>query len=216
MATMKKALAAVDLDVGTSRVLSAALALTAPETEGGRLIVLVVGEIPYTFPAAVPLPVPPAAPLDVAAIHKKVLASLEEISGHQPDAHFPAIEIRTAVGYPADEIVWLAASLDVDGIVIGSHGRRGLKRLLLGSVAEKVVRLAGCAVHVIREKNHDPDWKVPEIEPLCPDCATARGQSKGAVLWCARHSESHAHGHAYSYTAAGEHRPKAWGAMTGV
>jgi hypothetical protein len=40
--------------------------------------------------------------------------------------------------------------------VIGTHGRRGVDRLLVGSVAEKVVRYAGCPVLVARRKNYAP------------------------------------------------------------
>jgi nucleotide-binding universal stress UspA family protein len=51
-------------------------------------------------------------------------------------------------------LVEVAAELDADIIVIGTHGRTGLKRILLGSVAEMVVRRAGCPVFVVREKLH--------------------------------------------------------------
>ncbi|MDP6444399.1 MAG: universal stress protein [Pirellulaceae bacterium] len=49
-------------------------------------------------------------------------------------------------GSPADEIVSFAAEEGVDMIVIGSHGRTGIMRALLGSVAEAVVRRAPCPV----------------------------------------------------------------------
>lgn len=56
--------------------------------------------------------------------------------------------VRTVVvtGNPADEIVRTARTLDVDLIVMASHGRGGPKRWLLGSVAERVVRRAPCPV----------------------------------------------------------------------
>lgn len=50
------------------------------------------------------------------------------------------------LGHPAIEIVDFAREAAFDLIVIGTHGRSGLKRLLLGSVAEKVVRMAQCPV----------------------------------------------------------------------
>ncbi|MGC2424412.1 MAG: universal stress protein [Nitrospirota bacterium] len=49
-----------------------------------------------------------------------------------------------------DEIISLAKEKGVDLIVMGTHGRRGLNRLLLGSVAESVARRAHCAVLLIR------------------------------------------------------------------
>lgn len=45
---------------------------------------------------------------------------------------------------------------DVDLIVLGSHGRRGIRRLLLGSVAEEVLREAGCPVLIVREEKEPP------------------------------------------------------------
>lgn len=55
-----------------------------------------------------------------------------------------------AVGTPATEIVRTAREWAADVIVIGSHGRHGLERVLLGSVAEAVMRHAPCSVLVVR------------------------------------------------------------------
>jgi universal stress protein A len=55
-------------------------------------------------------------------------------------------------GDPADVIIDRAAALDVELIVMGSRGRRGLARLVLGSVAEKVIRNSSCSVIVARKK----------------------------------------------------------------
>jgi universal stress protein A len=54
------------------------------------------------------------------------------------------------VGRPAHEIIAAAREWQADLIVIASHGRRGVPRLLLGSVAEEVVRHAPCPVLVVR------------------------------------------------------------------
>jgi universal stress protein A len=55
------------------------------------------------------------------------------------------------VGYPFDEIVLMAKHFDVDLIIIGSHGRGGISRLLVGSTAERVVEHASCPVLVVKE-----------------------------------------------------------------
>ena len=60
------------------------------------------------------------------------------------------VETALEVGEPARTIVRYADDHDVDGIVIGSHGRDGIARYLLGSVAETVVRRAGVPVTVVR------------------------------------------------------------------
>jgi universal stress protein A len=59
-------------------------------------------------------------------------------------------EHRLLVGQPADAIVHLAEKEAVDMIVMPTHGRAGLLRLLMGSVAEEVVRKAKCPVLTIK------------------------------------------------------------------
>ena len=58
--------------------------------------------------------------------------------------------IETVAGKPAREIVSFAEENDVSEIVIGSHGRKGVSRVLLGNVAETVVRRAPTTVVVVR------------------------------------------------------------------
>ena len=59
----------------------------------------------------------------------------------------------TTVGKASSAIVAYAEKHDVDHIVLGSHGRRGLSRFLLGSVAERVARRSPGSVTIIREPN---------------------------------------------------------------
>lgn len=58
--------------------------------------------------------------------------------------------IETVIGKPSKEIVSFAEENDVSEIVIGSHGREGVSRVLLGNVAENVVRRAPVTVIVVR------------------------------------------------------------------
>jgi universal stress protein A len=55
-------------------------------------------------------------------------------------------------GHPATEILRVAREGDFDLIVMGTHGRRGLRRLVVGSVADEVSRTAPCSVTVVRPK----------------------------------------------------------------
>ncbi|HET7503507.1 MAG TPA: universal stress protein [Kofleriaceae bacterium] len=57
---------------------------------------------------------------------------------------------------PRDAILKAARELHADLIVIGTHGRRGLSRMLLGSVAEAVLRRASCPVLAVREEADRP------------------------------------------------------------
>lgn len=106
-----------------------------------------------------------------------------------------SVRAHQRVDVPSEEITRLAAELEADMIVVGTHGRRGLSRLLLGSVAEGTVRLAPCQVLVVRPKA--PPQPAPAIEPACPRCVEARRESHGAELWCEQHREHHGQRHTY-------------------
>jgi nucleotide-binding universal stress UspA family protein len=111
------------------------------------------------------------------------LAFLDQVVAHQ------------RLDVPSEEIAALAGQLQADLVVVGTHGRRGLSRLLLGSVAEGIVRLAPCPVLVVRPKAPPP--AEPAIEPPCPRCVEARRESNGAELWCEQHRERHGSRHVY-------------------
>ena len=66
------------------------------------------------------------------------------------DASNSEVTLETVIGDPEDEIIQYAESNEIDHIIIGSHGRKGMTRVLLGSVAEDVVRRAPCPVTVVR------------------------------------------------------------------
>jgi nucleotide-binding universal stress UspA family protein len=76
---------------------------------------------------------------------RRLLAAFSQGASVQP----PPLEF-IHVGKSATEIVKAAKDWPADLIVIGSHGRGGVDRLLLGSVAEAVMRHAGCPVLVVR------------------------------------------------------------------
>ena len=61
----------------------------------------------------------------------------------------------TKVGQPHTEIIRYAGSQNADLIVIGTHGRGGIEHMLLGSVAEKVVRTAPCPVVTVRQQSRE-------------------------------------------------------------
>ena len=61
------------------------------------------------------------------------------------------VHFDVGIGNPGDAIADLAKEIEAGLIVIPSHGRKGVKRLLLGSVAERVVRLSPCPVLVLKQ-----------------------------------------------------------------
>jgi nucleotide-binding universal stress UspA family protein len=96
---------------------------------------------------------------------------------------------------PMFALTRLAEELGADIIVVGSHGRHGVARWLLGSVAEAVVRQATCPVLVVPPISGE--LAVPAIEAPCSACLVARTQSGGTEHWCAQHSERHGRRHVY-------------------
>lgn len=72
--------------------------------------------------------------------------------------------VHARIGAPATEILFLAEEIGADLIFIGAHGVTGVKRLLLGSVSEHVVREARCPVMVAREKTY-ADVKLLNVVP---------------------------------------------------
>lgn len=75
-------------------------------------------------------------------------ALIQEVEG-LPGARV-GYDIHVLIGFPAHDIVDFAADRDTDLLVLTTHGRTGLKRLLMGSVAENVVRHAACLVLTLK------------------------------------------------------------------
>jgi nucleotide-binding universal stress UspA family protein len=87
-------------------------------------------------------------------------------------------------------IAQVAKDVGAEAVVVGSHGRRGLERVLLGSVAEQVVRQAPASVFVVRPPDFVRGTKVPAIAP-----PLAPGEP---------HLKSFAHAHTYHYADKSE------------
>jgi nucleotide-binding universal stress UspA family protein len=79
-------------------------------------------------------------------------------------AHFIAAA-RSVQGEAGRAIVEMATGWPADAIVLGSHGRRGLRRLLLGSVSEDVVHRAPCSVGVVREPGGNTSACIVHVRP---------------------------------------------------
>jgi nucleotide-binding universal stress UspA family protein len=67
------------------------------------------------------------------------------------DPRYEGVNIRIDFGDPGQQIAAFARDIHADLIVLPSHGRTGLARLMIGSVAERVVRLSHCPVLVLRQ-----------------------------------------------------------------
>lgn len=81
----------------------------------------------------------------------RIEAVIENLKTRLSDPKYAKVKIHAKVGDAGREIVELASNENADLIVMSSHGYGFLKHMLLGSVAERVVRLAKCPVLVLRE-----------------------------------------------------------------
>jgi len=107
---------------------------------------------PETVIAGTPLAVDVfAQPEDDMTAAKAELAALTASSRNRPNSVVSAV--RT--GHAPNEINKLAKDLDVDLIIIATHGYTSWRHLCIGSTAERVVRTAPCPVLVVREKEHE-------------------------------------------------------------
>ena len=80
-------------------------------------------------------------------IEDDVVAKLHELQPHDPGI---TVEYRAEEGYPADEVLAVAEAEGADLIVMGTHGRSGVRRAVMGSVAEAVSRNALVPVVTVR------------------------------------------------------------------
>lgn len=184
-----------DYSIGSSAVLRLALSECSRE-KGAELHLVTV-----TSPGDAKLDKDgglPHASLDLAKLASDEISAFAK---KNPPLELGQVVTHVLSGPPADDIVWLAARVSADLLVIGSHGHKGPEHSLLGAVAEKVVKKAGCTVLVARVKQHDAAWTTPAIDPPCKECLAARAKSGGQQMWCDRHLEHHARAHTYSDNA---------------
>jgi nucleotide-binding universal stress UspA family protein len=102
------------------------------------------------------------------------------------ESNAPRVVAHLRVHRPGKEIAQLALDLNADLVVVGTHGRTGISRLLLGSVAHAVVTLSPCPVLVVRPKDGSRA-EVPLV-PRCIACEQLRAQTKRRQLWCKEHA----------------------------
>mgnify|MGYP000150352061 FL=1 len=83
------------------------------------------------------------------------VARVREIAVERSETDEPTVPVQTAVveGKPSREIVRYAEANDCDLVVMGTHGRGGIDRLLLGSVAEGVIRASSVPVTTVPVEN---------------------------------------------------------------
>jgi nucleotide-binding universal stress UspA family protein len=126
-------------------------ALDLADKLGAHVTVLHAYEIPtYAFPEGPVLTVEMMAQIERAAT-----TAIDGILS-RASRRSPGVKVKSTLrqGAAWREIDQAAVDLKADLIVLGTHGRRGIARALLGSVAEKIVRTASCPVLTVRGEAH--------------------------------------------------------------
>jgi len=184
-------LAALDASEVAHEIVRVAANLARGHAGGELHLVHVVEDLPAP---AILVPVPLSLGVSSREMVEDARKRIETLAA-EARGHFAGrLSAHVATGSAWKQILQVAIDVQADLLVVGTHGRGGVKRLLLGSVAETVVRKASCPVLVVREKNYRA-FVPPEIEPACPECAAVQQRTGGAQLWCERHAQHHPHGH---------------------
>ena len=121
------------------------------QEHGSRILLLHAYHLPVEFQQLEGAYLPPDFWTNVKAEAEQSLQRYAEQLGGQ------GLQVETLVreGYPASVIVEAAENEGVDMIVIGTHGHSGLKHMLLGSIAERVVQKAPCPVLTVKSPEAD-------------------------------------------------------------
>lgn len=143
MIHLKNVLVAVDFDDASNVALTYARSLA--RNFGARLHVLHVMENLFLRPMA----------NDPRAIEAGITRRLLDTLTDEDRTALHAVPVIRKSDAPAEEIVKYAQAENVDLIVMGTHGRPGVAHLLMGSVAEKVVRTAPCPVLTLRHPERE-------------------------------------------------------------
>lgn len=150
MTTIRQILVPVDFSEHSSAALDYAAGLA--RMAGASVDVLHVWQVPIFEPPG-PL-VPEAATSLWEAARRNAEQAVETFRAAASKRGIAVRSSKAVAGTPANAIVDVAESGGYDLIVIGTHGRTGISRALIGSVAERVVRHAHCPVLAVR--SHSP------------------------------------------------------------
>ncbi|HVS03648.1 MAG TPA: universal stress protein [Thermoanaerobaculia bacterium] len=135
-----------DFSADAERAAQVARSVLAPVEAGARLVLLHAYHLPVEYTAYGTIPTGLSFQQDVAAVAEERLA---EIAGALRRDGLE-VTVMSREGYPPEAIVQAAREVGADLVAMGSHGRTGLRHLLLGSTAERVVQHAPCPVLTVR------------------------------------------------------------------
>lgn len=148
-------LIATDGSDGANEAFRFLLSLPLPAARKVRVRLLsVVEAMPY--PASAPKMIRAQLKGMLTQLERERRAEVEKVLDRAAQAlkvKLPRLTRSMPAGYPAREIVAAAASFDADLVVVGARGLGGMKRLLLGSVSERVLHDARCPVLIVKGRS---------------------------------------------------------------
>jgi nucleotide-binding universal stress UspA family protein len=145
-------------DFSKASLVARRVARSLARDHGARLIIL------HVAPVNVYLEGRLAAEFDTVDYRHSLDAIRKRLDG--PDLMY-SVETLLTRGFGAEEILRVAQQIDCDLIVMGTHGRTGLSRLLMGNTAESVLPRADCPVLVV---------KPPRVETALTSCRASTGE----------------------------------------
>lgn len=148
---IKSILCPVDFSDSSDHALTYAIALAQSYEATLKLLHVVQ-------PPLMSVPGDPMVPEFSSEVMEDITAAsqrrLDEIAAKTRE-QVASVETKIATGSPFVEIITFAKDQNVDLIVVGTHGRTGLAHVMIGSVAEKVVRKAPCPVLTVKHPEHE-------------------------------------------------------------
>lgn len=145
MPNYKKILVPVDFSVHSAEATRVAADL-AKRFDSSVTLAYVYDPLAYSLPDGFVM-------MSQADLDRLFEAFRSQLAGSQRqalDAGAPRVDTKLLTGFVADQIVELASRGEFGLIVMGTHGRTGVSHLVMGSIAEKVVRLASCPVLTVK------------------------------------------------------------------
>jgi nucleotide-binding universal stress UspA family protein len=152
MIAIKRVLVATDFSAPSETAVNYARAMA--RAFGGELHVLHVFE-PLWITSADVVGGGVALATMIQGLEETAKKQLDEAVTEEDRRELHAVSAMVTSESPAREIARYASDHKVDLLVIGTHGRSGITRLLIGSVAEKVVRMAPCPVLTVHHPEHE-------------------------------------------------------------
>ncbi len=146
MREIKKMLVPIDFSWGSTKILQYAIFFA--ENYNAKIFIVNVTEYPHTLSGD-----PTFTSSAISSAMEKMASFLEDNRDQIP----VSFESSTLFGDAAEKIISYAEKENFDLIIIGSHGHKRLEKMLLGSVAEKVIKLSPCPVLTINTYRHEEE-----------------------------------------------------------